>query len=207
MALSIECPDAQPVRFHPTLIAGINNLSGNKPPWMLPAKARYLPIDTKRATERVGLHGLATPKDFMAMSLTISPLRALHYIKANYPKSVFLAAFEYMFRRQWMPPHSNLTKDDVLASVLADATDAKGTKLFTSDDVAAIMKGRDGMKAAVKDATQKAVDLGAFGAPWFWVTNAQGEGQPFFGSDRFNHIYRHLGIPFQDITILPPSKL
>ena len=140
--------------------------------------------DTKRAADRVGLRNLSPPKDLMAVGLTISPLRALYYIKANYSKPTFHAALEAMFRAMWTAPNANLTKDDALAAVLAGATDAKGAKLFTSDDVAAIMKGRADFKDAVKNATQKAVDLGAFGAPWIWATNARGESQPFFGSDR-----------------------
>lgn len=32
--------------------------------------------------------------------------------------------------------------------------------------------------------TQKALDLGAYGAPWFWVRNSEGREEPFFGSDR-----------------------
>jgi len=26
---------------------------------------------------------------------------------------------------------------------------------------------------------------GAFGCPWFWVTNLEGKSEPFFGSDRY----------------------
>lgn len=33
--------------------------------------------------------------------------------------------------------------------------------------------------------TQEALDQGAFGAPWFWVRNAEGKEEPFFGSDRY----------------------
>jgi glutathione S-transferase kappa 1 len=34
--------------------------------------------------------------------------------------------------------------------------------------------------------TNKVVDeQGAFGCPWFWVTNEVGKGEPFFGSDRY----------------------
>lgn len=32
--------------------------------------------------------------------------------------------------------------------------------------------------------TEKVLGLGAFGSPWFWVRNAKGEQEPFFGSDR-----------------------
>lgn len=120
----------------------------------------------------------------MSISLTVSPLRALHYIKANYPRATFLAAMEFMFHKLWTPPNVNLTQDDKLTTVLAEATGENGIKLFSNDDVAAIMKGREQMKDALKAETQKAVDLGAFGAPWIWATNARGKSQAFFGSDR-----------------------
>lgn len=33
--------------------------------------------------------------------------------------------------------------------------------------------------------TSKALELGAFGAPWMWVQNKDGKEEPFFGSDRY----------------------
>jgi len=174
---------------------------------MLPAKGKYLQRDTKRASERVNRPGLSTPKDFMSMSLTTSPLRALHYIKAKHPVSVFLDTLEHLFDSLWTAPHVNLTKDDELAGALSKAKDRSGKLLFGEQEVSAIMAGRAEMKDVLKAKTEEAVKLGAFGAPWFWVVNGEGNGDAFFGSDRFNHMYRHLGIPFQDVTILPPSKL
>lgn len=120
------------------------------------------------------------------MSMTISPLRALHFIKANYPTPVFISAFHYMFEQYWTPPHVNLTEDDKLEETLAQATETPegGKKLFTEDDVKKIMEGRKEMKDKVKDVTGEAAEKGAFGAPWLWVTNDEGNGEAFFGSDR-----------------------
>jgi glutathione S-transferase kappa 1 len=201
------------VEFHPTLIAGINNLSGNKPPWLLPAKAKYLAIDSRRAATRAGKPNARFPphSDFMNMSLTTSPLRALHVVKANYPEAVFLAVFATLFDRFYTPPHVNPTVDKeleaVLLTVTLDPKDPAAKPVFSTEDVRRIMDGRAEAKDALKQATSKAVELGAFGAPWIWATNANGKGQPFFGSDRFNHVYQYLGIPFQDVEILPPAKL
>ncbi|KAG9257303.1 thioredoxin-like protein [Emericellopsis atlantica] len=197
------------VEFHPVLIAGVNNLSGNKPPWVVPAKAKYLAIDSRRAAQRVGLTNLATPKDFMKMSLTISAQRALHFIKQHYPREVLIATIGTLMAKLWTPPHVNLTIDENLAQVLSEVTDGgeQGNKVFTQDDVERIMKGREEMKDRLKETTQRAVELGAFGAPWLWVTNDNGKSQPFFGSDRFNHVYEYLGVPYQDVALLPPSKL
>ncbi|KAL9484980.1 hypothetical protein ACSS6W_003769 [Trichoderma asperelloides] len=199
------------VEIYPVLLGGINHLSGNKPPWTVEAKAKYLKYDSRRAAERIGLSNIQSPPDLMAVSHTISPLRALHYIKANYPKATFLAAFESLFMAFWTPPNVNLIPEENLRAVLQGATERPGQsgskKLFTEEEVETIMQSRGKMKDALLATTKRAVDLGAFGAPWLWVTNAKGESEPFFGSDRFHHIYRFLDIPHQDIAVLAPSKL
>ncbi|KEY70248.1 hypothetical protein S7711_04357 [Stachybotrys chartarum IBT 7711] len=196
------------VEFHPTFIGGIVSITGNQPPWKNAHKGRYLTQDSRRAARRVSQGGIAFPKDFMAMNTTVSPLRALHYIKRNFPAPTFLSAMHYLNHRFWTPPHDNLTVDAVLEAVLLDATETPGggRRLFTREDVARIMEGREGMKEALKATTARAVELGAFGAPWLWAVNDKGEGAPFFGSDRFNHIYEHLGVPYQDVALLPPSN-
>ncbi|KAF7557027.1 hypothetical protein G7046_g6141 [Stylonectria norvegica] len=195
------------VEFHPVFLGAINHLSGNKPPWLLPAKAHYLAADSQRAAARVLTTKTAFPKDFMSMSKTISPLRALHFIKAHYPPATFLAALRFLFQQLWTPPHVNLTIDDNLAAALAAATTDDGERLFGDEEVRTIMEGREGMKERLKEVTGEAVERGAFGAPWLWVVDVEGRTGAFFGSDRFNHVYQHLGIPFQDVAVLAPSKL
>lgn len=152
---------------------------------MLPAKAKYLQRDTTRSSERVNRPGLSSPKDLMSMAMTVSPLRALHYIKANFPRSKFLDVTETLFQNMWTPPHVNLTKDGELVGVLAKATDAQGRLLFTENEVKDIMSSRPQMKDVLREKTEEAVKLGAFGAPWLWVTNGEGQAEAFFGSDRY----------------------
>lgn len=163
-------------------------LLGNTPPWTNETKAKYLKYDSRRAANRVGLFNLQSPPDLMAVSHTISPLRALHYIKANYPQATFLAAFESLFVAFWTPPNVNLIPEENLRAVLQGASEkpgkSDGKKLFTEEEVEKIMQSRGKMKDVLLATTKRAVDLGAFGAPWVWVTNAKGEQEPFFGSDR-----------------------
>ncbi|KAF7543058.1 hypothetical protein G7Z17_g11051 [Cylindrodendrum hubeiense] len=188
------------VEFHPVFLGGINNLS---------AKAVYLSTDAYRAAARLSLPYEGGPKDLMAVARTLSPLRALHFIKANYPLETFLSAFAFLFHKLWTPPHVSLVVDANVEAALAEATETTegGRKLFTAEDVEKIMAGRESMKERVKQLTGEAVERGAFGAPWLWATTSEGKTQSFFGSDRFNHIYRFLGVPFQDVAVLPPSKL
>lgn len=174
------------IQQHHTMV--LTGHTGNRPPWTNEIKAAYLKYDSRRAAERVGLFGIQGPPDLMAVSHTVSPLRALHYIKANYPKETFLATFESLFKAFWTPPHVNLIPEENLRAVLQGATEnpgkGGGKKLFTEEEVEKILKARGGMKDVLMATTQRAVDQGAFGAPWIWVTNAKGEQEPFFGSDR-----------------------
>ncbi|KAM3438473.1 hypothetical protein MY4824_003253 [Beauveria thailandica] len=197
------------IEYHPIFLGGINVASGNKPPWSLPAKAAYLSYDTPRALRRVGLGHLQTPDDLMAFGMTVQPLRAIHYIRAHYPTPVFLAAFHFLIDRFWTAPNRKIGDADVLRQVLLETTEtvSGGPKLFTTAQVDEIMDGRAAFKDSLKKETEEALAKGAFGAPWIWVTNAKGQEEPFFGSDRFNHVYAFLEIPFQDIAVLAPSKL
>ncbi|KAK1691461.1 DSBA-like thioredoxin domain-containing protein [Colletotrichum godetiae] len=203
------------IDIHPVLLGAINNASGNKPPWTLPAKAEYGTFDARRSSARAGKPGITTPESFMERSMTVGPLRALHFIKANYPDATYQTAWHWFLHCFWEPPNLNLTKPDVLAKAIADAPKqypppAGGNtqeKLFSEADVKKIVQGAGSqeIKNSVKAKTQDAIDHGAFGAPWFWAVNEQGKGEPFFGSDRFHFIYEYLGVPYQDIAILPPS--
>jgi glutathione S-transferase kappa 1 len=59
-------------------------------------------------------------------------------------------------------------------------------RTFPAGDVERIMEkaNESECKRALADNTQRALERGAFGAPWFWVRNRNGEEEPFFGSDR-----------------------
>lgn len=76
--------------------------------------------------------------------------------------------------------HINITLPAELASVL------KSTRMFKDEQIEDILKAMQEKewKDKLLANTQKVLDQGAFGAPWFWVRNAEGEEEPFFGSDR-----------------------
>lgn len=87
---------------------------------------------------------------------------------------------EHLFRAFWTPPNRNLTQVDVLAEVLA------GFGKFSPGECEAVLAAakEQEVKDLLTKSTQAALDRGAFGAPWLWVTNGQGKSEPFFGSDR-----------------------
>ncbi|ODA80067.1 hypothetical protein RJ55_03025 [Drechmeria coniospora] len=197
------------VEIHPVFLGGIMQGSGNTPPWTLQGKAKYLSYDVPRTMAARNITGWGTPPNLFELARTMSPLRALLYIKEHFPPAAFDATMLLLFTKFWTPPHVSLADDANLAAALAEVTMGGGDddkrKLFSDDDVRAIMEGRGGMRDRLKQETGRALELGAFGTPWIWVTNADGQSEPFFGSDRFGQIYSFLGIAFQDVQVLLPT--
>ncbi|KAJ5113821.1 HCCA isomerase/glutathione S-transferase kappa [Penicillium angulare] len=186
------------IEFHPIFLGGVNVGSGNKPPWTLPAKAAYGKYDGQRATRYFGVEPIKTP-DFFPI-LSIMPQRCMIYIKNNFPREKYETAF--LSLSEWMY-HKNI--DISKPEKLAELLQSHG---FSKEDIEKILAAASTpeYKQALTDNTQKALDLGAYGAPWFWVRNKEGLEEPFFGSDRFAFMWQYLGLPFQDISIIENEK-
>lgn len=180
-------------RFHPVFLGGINVGSGNKPPWTLPAKAKYSPYDLKRAIEQFQTPKLSSPSFFPILSVV--PQRAMLVVKDRHPKEVFekcfLSTWDYSFIT-----HVDISKTQNLAKLLGEH--------FDENEVKEIMRlmATPEYKEKLTANTKKALELGAFGAPWFWLRNAKGEEEPLFGSDRFAYMWRFLGVDFEDVKIV-----
>jgi glutathione S-transferase kappa 1 len=168
--------------------------SGNKPPWTLPVKAKYGVYEFVRNKRAAGLADITPPTDLMAVSRSMLPLRALHYIKVHADPEAYLATWRYMFHLFWSPEKRVFNQPDELAAVLGEiprgyagpGSSQSGPRLFGPHEVERIVRatGKEEWKNALKATVDEALERGAFGAPWFWATNAKGESEPFFGSDR-----------------------
>ncbi|KAH6654019.1 thioredoxin-like protein [Truncatella angustata] len=203
------------VDIKPFFLGGIMAASGNRPPWTVPAKAKYGSLDADRTQHAVGLPDISPPEDLMAVSRTMLPLRALHYIKATYSLEAYLTTWHYFLHLFWGPPKRNLCEAAELAKALAEVRSGFGgasekqssQPLFSNHDVENILKatGEAKWKAELKTTVEEALERGAFGAPWLWVTNDQGKSEPFFGTDRWHFVYEFLGLPYQKSYLLGPD--
>lgn len=100
------------------------------------------------------------------------------YIKDNWPQDKFEAAFAELWIAMWKE-QMNLEKPEIMKKALL--------RHFSSKQVKEIMEGANSAKYKQKllDNTKVALEAGAFGCPWFVVTNSKGVTEPFFGSDRY----------------------
>ena len=171
---------------------------GNKPPFTNKFKAKYSSFDTPRSAKYFGVPYAPAP-DFFPI-LSILPQRCMIYVKDHYPQETFeqtvLQLWVHLFNKA-----TDISRPEHLSQALAEHIDAK--------DVPTILAAADTpkYKQALTDNTQKAMDRGAFGAPWLWVSNRHGESQPFFGADRFHLVWQFLDIPFSDLAIKEKPKL
>jgi glutathione S-transferase kappa 1 len=62
-------------------LGGINVGSGNKPPWSLPAKAKYFIFDGSRAKKYFGETKIQTPDFFPILSLLVCQI-----LRCTYPE-------------------------------------------------------------------------------------------------------------------------
>ncbi|OJJ61505.1 hypothetical protein ASPSYDRAFT_43424 [Aspergillus sydowii CBS 593.65] len=183
------------IEFIPVFLGGINVGSGNKPPWTLPAKAAYSKYDGKRAQRYFG-HDFEIPSFFPILSLL--PQRALTYVKTTHAESKYLAAFQSIFKTMWYG-HIDVSTPENLAIALRDAG------VFSDTEVADIIAGaaRPEIKQELTATTERVVkELGAFGCPWFWVSDGKGRQEPFFGSDRFHFMWDYLGLSHRDLELV-----
>ncbi|KAI0446001.1 thioredoxin-like protein [Xylaria telfairii] len=210
------------LQIHPFLLGAINAATGNRPPWLLPAKGKYSKYETKRAAAAVGLKNISVPGDLMAVSKTMLPMRAATYIKSAFPEEVYTTTFAYLLHAFWTLhkiPNTAPVLSEVLSEIPArfrlgcfDSPSApnppsSSEKLFTPEQVTRILEAAstEEMKSALKSRVDEALARGAFGAPWIWATDAQGRSEPFFGSDRWHCVYDFLHVPYEKMHLLPPQ--
>jgi 2-hydroxychromene-2-carboxylate isomerase len=109
--------------------------------------------------------------------MSLLPQRALCFVKETQPQ-LFVSTFLDIFEAMWKNG-----KDVSVPDVLTESLQAR----FDKDQVKAILSAANStpIKQQLNYNTKEALERGAFGCPWFWVRNAEGAEEPFFGSDRY----------------------
>lgn len=76
--------------------------------------------------------------------------------------------------------------------------------IFPDQEIEEIMK-----KALEPENKRRVIEItkesGAFGAPWIVCVDEKGEKREWFGNDRWDQVFWHLGVPFEGVKVLPPG--
>ena len=133
------------------------------------------------------------------------------YIKDTYDTERYELQFGELWQSYWRE-HIDISKPENMGRCLLHH--------FSDNEADDILKGGTSpkYKKLLTDETARLVEKGAFGAPWYLVTNKEGKEEPFFGSDRyvfmewvesgadgcrFHYMLQYLDVPFTDIEIKP----
>lgn len=135
---------------------------------------------------QVGL-AIKSPSKFPIM--TLKPMRLLTVIKALQPSKLEDASMA-LWRAFWQED-KDISVDSVILDYVGPVLGREVVQAYLAKECNDA-KYKDALNAA----TKYAMDNGAYGAPWWVVTNAKGKTEPFFGSDRWGHICHFLEVPY-----------
>lgn len=99
------------------------------------------------------------------------------YIRTSFPTSKYEAAFASLWTCYW-GQHMDISKPEVFKQCLL--------RNFSEQEAVEILEAgtRKEYKEMLTKQTAMLVEKGAFGAPWYLVTDGEGREEGFFGSDR-----------------------
>lgn len=175
------------LQLRPSLIAGIMKDSGNKPPAMLPRKAKYLTNDIKLLGQQIQVP-INFPKDFFSVILEKGSLSAMRFLTAM--KSEHPEMLEKASRELWMRVWSRDEDITEPQSILAAAEKAG----MSTEQAGRILEktSTPQVKNQLKETTEAACKYGAFGLP-VTVAHVDGQTHMLFGSDRMELLAHLLG--------------
>merc|ERR1711973_529259 len=164
------------LKFCPFFLSGIMNSSGNMPPGLNPLKAAYMNKDLERLKDYYGIP-INQPSDIVDKLMNKGSLSAMRLLTAaNISHSELV---EGMSREMWMRfwcRDENIYLPENLLEV------CQKVGLSEAQSLALLSRTSDSdIKASLKATTQRALDLGAFGAPII-VAHKDGKEHMFFGS-------------------------
>jgi glutathione S-transferase kappa 1 len=168
--------------LRPAFLGGVMMATGNSPPAGLPARAVYLMRDLARSSRQFQVP-LGFPSEFPTN--TIRAMRVLTLVAHEFPER-HEALARALWQRYW-----GAGDDVVQASSLKAACEVAGVDASVVDRTAA-----DDVKARLRASTEEAVERGAFGFPAMFVTDADGDEQMYFGSDRLSLLAFEFGLPW-----------
>ncbi|MDZ5111432.1 2-hydroxychromene-2-carboxylate isomerase [Pseudomonas putida] len=158
------------LRYRPMLLGGVFQATGNASPVMIPAKGRYMFTDLARFAARYGVP-LEWPPGFPINTLTL--MRGAVGTQLRSPErfeALLAVLFNGLFAQR-----RNLGDSAILDDTLRQGGfDPQTFRALAADDE---------VKAALRLATEEAVERGVFGAPTCFVGD-----EMFFGQDRLDFV-------------------
>ncbi|KAL2072650.1 hypothetical protein VTL71DRAFT_11993 [Oculimacula yallundae] len=180
------------VDIQPFFLGGAREAAGN--PWQPTPKWKeaFSKQDSNMTGELLGLK-VVQPKEFPIMSLF--PVRVATYIKTHHSPEKFEATFLALVSGYWSKG-INISQPAGILEALSP--------LFSASEIDEIMK-----KALEPENKKRVIETtkesGAFGAPWIVGIDEKGQKKSWFGNDRWDQVFAHLGVPYEPVKVVMPK--
>ncbi len=158
------------LNYHPVLLGGIFQATGNQSPVMIPLKAVWMFKDLQRFSERYGVTYRQNP--FFPIN-TMQLMRAATGIQLRKPE-LFDHYLTTIYQAMWVDG-LNLGDPAVLMALLAKAG-------FDPEEVFALIQDTE-VKNKLRADTDAAIQRGIFGLPVMFVDD-----EMYFGQDRLDFV-------------------
>lgn len=160
--------------LNPVFLSGLMKATGNTPPGMVPAKAKYINVELKRLAEfhRVPLSLPNNLFEFMFSNDNMMALRLLTVVKASHPDKL------ESLSREFFQKILSTTEAKMELDMLRTGLEEVG---ITGEEADRLLERRDSEgKEELKKCTSEAIGYGAFGVPYM-VAFVGERPVPFFG--------------------------
>ncbi|KAK6587380.1 hypothetical protein PZA11_000670 [Diplocarpon coronariae] len=173
----------------PFFLGGARDAAGN--PWTPTPKWKeaFSKQDSEMTGELLGLK-IVQPAEFPILSLF--PVRVATYIKNHHPASKFEASFLALVSSYWSLG-INISKPEGIKRALSP--------IFNELEIEDIMEKAVSFENK-KEVLDRTKESQAFGAPWIVGVDRRGEKKMWFGNDRWDQVFWHLGVPFKGVEVL-----
>jgi 2-hydroxychromene-2-carboxylate isomerase len=162
------------VKWKPMLLGVVFKVTGSGPLPSQPLKGDYALRDMPRTAR---FHGVAFKMPEQFPIATLAPARAICWLEDTAPDKVEAAVLALY--RAYFVDGKDISRPETTAEVLARlGVDSAALQAAIADPA---------IKEKLKNETQSAIERGVFGSPYVIV-----DGEPFWGTDRFDQLDRWL---------------
>lgn len=183
-------PSQVSITYTPIFLGGLMKKCDNRAPLEITNKKHWINVERTRWAEQFNIPITPTvPQGFPVLTLTA--MRAMAYLNANYEQAHVVKAFDALYQSFWVEGNGGVAKADGEKGFGVVLKEALPKEVL--EDVMANFASKTAKDALVAN-TDKAFDDGAFGLPWLQCENAQGKKQSFWGFDHLGQVLRFLGL-------------
>ncbi|KAI6213120.1 hypothetical protein M3Y94_00112800 [Aphelenchoides besseyi] len=177
------------INFKPAAIGPIFKSSGNSPPLLCPAKAKYVANDLLMLSKywNVPFRHPSNPMKRMLGANTSKIQKFLVAVKLNQPAD--LRALMRGFWTRFFVEDKNIFDIEDIREVCAKLNISNVDKLIQQSE-------EQNIADKYRKYTNEAVESDAFGLPWMLLQNEGQKPKKFFGTDRLPILFNELGVKF-----------